>query len=151
MRRRSRPARGRSSCSCPPSAASGGERGRTRGEGANPGEGASPPIWRVQVRSPENELMTLMVNDRTGAVARLPAPLAGDRAAQWIRWIHEGSRGGPLWQFVVFLTGVFPGGLRVHRYRDVAARAAGAERACGRVRQTTGGGMSGVFGIIGPC
>jgi uncharacterized iron-regulated membrane protein len=89
--------------------AGGGERGRPRGEVANPGEGASPPIWRVQVRSLENgELTTLMVNDHTGAVARLPAPLAGDRAAQWIRWIHEGSRGGSLWQFVVFLTGIFP-------------------------------------------
>jgi uncharacterized iron-regulated membrane protein len=49
-----------------------------------------------------------MVNDRTGAVERLPAPLAGDRAAQWIRRIHDGSRGGPIWQFAVFLTGVFP-------------------------------------------
>ncbi len=35
-------------------------------------------------------------------------PLAGDRAAQWMRWIHEGSHSGPVWQFVVFLTGVFP-------------------------------------------
>jgi uncharacterized iron-regulated membrane protein len=34
--------------------------------------------------------------------------LAGDRAAQWIRWIHEGSHSGPVWQFVVFLTGAFP-------------------------------------------
>ncbi len=49
-----------------------------------------------------------MVNDRTGAVARMPDPLAGDRAAQWIRRIHEGSRGGPVWQVIVFLTGVFP-------------------------------------------
>ena len=52
--------------------------------------------------------ITLMVNDRTGAVARMPDPLAGDRAAQWIRRIHEGSRGGPVWQVIVFLTGVFP-------------------------------------------
>ena len=49
-----------------------------------------------------------MVDDRSGAVERLPDPLAGDRAAQWIRWIHEGSHSGPVWQIVVFLTGVFP-------------------------------------------
>lgn len=24
------------------------------------------------------------------------------------RWIHEGSHSGPIWQFVVFLTGIFP-------------------------------------------
>ena len=35
--------------------------------------------------------------------ARSPAT-----AAQWIRWIHECSHSGPVWQFVVFLTGVFP-------------------------------------------
>ena len=49
-----------------------------------------------------------MVDDRSRAVRRLPDPLAGNRAAQWIRWIHDGSRGGPVWQFIVFLTGVFP-------------------------------------------
>jgi uncharacterized iron-regulated membrane protein len=49
-----------------------------------------------------------MVDDRSGNVERQPAPLAGDRAAQWIRWIHEGSHSGPVWQFAVFLTGVFP-------------------------------------------
>ena len=48
-----------------------------------------------------------MVDDRSGASQR-GDPLAGDRAAQWIRWIHEGSHSGLLWQFVVFLTGVFP-------------------------------------------
>jgi hypothetical protein len=25
-----------------------------------------------------------------------------------MRWIHEGSHSGPVWQFIVFLTGVFP-------------------------------------------
>ena len=49
-----------------------------------------------------------MVDDRSGNVERLPGPLAGDRAAQWIRWIHEGSHSGPIWQFAVFLTGIFP-------------------------------------------
>jgi uncharacterized iron-regulated membrane protein len=54
------------------------------------------------------DLITVSVDDRTSAVRRLPDPLAGNQAAQWIRWIHDGSRGGPVWQFIVFLTGVFP-------------------------------------------
>src|SRR5262249_18748544 len=88
----------------PTVSASGGERGRARGEATNAGQGASP-IWRVQFRSLDShQLSTITVDDRTGAVARAPAPLAGDRAAQWIRWIHEGSRGGPIWQLLVFLT-----------------------------------------------
>jgi uncharacterized iron-regulated membrane protein len=49
-----------------------------------------------------------MVDDRSGAITRQRDPLAGDRAAQWIRWIHEGSHSGPVWQCVVFLTGVCP-------------------------------------------
>ena len=35
-------------------------------------------------------------------------PKSGDRAASWIRWIHEGSHSGPVWAVIVFLTGVFP-------------------------------------------
>ena len=61
----------------------------------------------MQLRGGE-ELITVMVNDQSRDVRRLPDPLAGNRAAQWIRWIHDGSRGGPVWQFIVFLTGVFP-------------------------------------------
>ena len=91
----------------PTAGGSSGQRGRARGEATNPGEGAGP-FWRVQLTTPGNDLITLTVNDRTGAVARMPDPLAGDRAAQWIRRIHEGSRGGPVWQVIVFLTGVFP-------------------------------------------
>jgi uncharacterized iron-regulated membrane protein len=51
---------------------------------------------------------TVLVDDRSGAVERLSDPTAGDRAAQWIRWIHEGNHLSPLWSFIVFLTGVFP-------------------------------------------
>jgi uncharacterized iron-regulated membrane protein len=65
--------------------------------------------WRVQLRDPgSNDIATVMVNDRDGTARSLPDPLAGDRAAQWIRRLHDGSRGGPLWQIAVFLTGVFP-------------------------------------------
>jgi uncharacterized iron-regulated membrane protein len=69
----------------------------------------SGAIWRVQLRKADSlEIATVTVDDRTGAVARQSDPLAGDRAAQWMRWIHEGGRGGPVWSFVVFLTGVCP-------------------------------------------
>jgi len=94
------------------------ERGRVRGgEGASASAGAREadgageigPLWRVQLRSTASgETATVVVNDRSGAVERLPDPLAGDRAAQWMRWIHEGSHSGLVWQFVVFLTGAFP-------------------------------------------
>ena len=62
----------------------------------------------MQLRNAAGDLITVTVDDRSSGVRRLPDPLAGNRAAQWIRWIHDGSRGGPVWQFVVFLTGVFP-------------------------------------------
>jgi uncharacterized iron-regulated membrane protein len=79
--------------------------------GARRGEerGPSSPIWRIQMRkSVDGQLATLMIADDSSTVRRLPDPLAGDRAAQWIRWVHEGSHSGPLWQVIVFLTGVGP-------------------------------------------
>jgi uncharacterized iron-regulated membrane protein len=71
------------------------------------GRGPSP-AWRIQLRNPDDLTVTVMVDDRTGTVRRGPDPLAGDRAAQWMRWIHEGSHSGPVWQVVVFLTGICP-------------------------------------------
>ena len=35
-------------------------------------------------------------------------PLSGDRIAQWMRWIHEGSNAGMLWRAIVFVCGVVP-------------------------------------------
>jgi len=72
------------------------------------------PVWRVQVRRPAGggDLM-LLVDDRTRAVRPLPDPLAGDRAAQMIRWIHQGEVGGALWRAVVFLCGIMPSVLGV--------------------------------------
>jgi uncharacterized iron-regulated membrane protein len=98
----------------PTASANAGERARARGgestsarEGGNATEAG--PRWRIQLRKADSsEITTVMVDDRSGAVERSPDPLAGDRAAQWIRWIHEGSHSGPVWQFVVFLTGAFP-------------------------------------------
>jgi uncharacterized iron-regulated membrane protein len=66
----------------------------------------------VQLRQ-DKETLTVLVNDRNGAVARVPAPLAGDRAAQWIRWLHEGSHSGGLWRAIVFATGVLPAGFAI--------------------------------------
>jgi uncharacterized iron-regulated membrane protein len=85
-----------------------GGKAREGGKGRETGRSRdAAPSWRVQLRSGE-ELITVVVNDQTKEARRLPGPLAGNRAAQWIRWIHDGSRGGPVWQFIVFLTGVFP-------------------------------------------
>jgi uncharacterized iron-regulated membrane protein len=88
------------------------ERGRARGaERDGKGESARDigAAWRVQLRAAgDGETATVVVDDRSGAAERLPGPLAGDRAAQWMRWVHEGSHSGPIWQVVVFLTGVFP-------------------------------------------
>jgi uncharacterized iron-regulated membrane protein len=80
-----------------------------RNERAEPRNERPAATWRVQLRDPaSNDIATVMVNDRDGSARSLPDPLAGDRAAQWMRGLHEGSRGGPLWQIAVFLTGVFP-------------------------------------------
>ena len=43
-----------------------------------------------------------------GPAAAPPIRWPAIRAAQWMRWIHEGSRGGPVWQVLVFLTGLVP-------------------------------------------
>jgi uncharacterized iron-regulated membrane protein len=67
--------------------------------------------WRVQQRGPDGE-SNVLVDDRSGARSKV-TPQSGDKIAQWIRWIHEGSHSGFLWQFVVFLCGVLPTGFVV--------------------------------------
>lgn len=67
-----------------------------------------PSPWRLQVaRTGSGETITVTVDDRTSRTS-VTAPQSGDKAASWIRWIHEGSHSGPVWALIVFLTGVFP-------------------------------------------
>jgi uncharacterized iron-regulated membrane protein len=68
----------------------------------------SQPVWRIVLHRADGEAITILVNDRNGELSQLPLPLAGDRLAQWMRWLHEGSHTGVIWRFVVFLTGIFP-------------------------------------------
>jgi uncharacterized iron-regulated membrane protein len=64
--------------------------------------------WRIQLRESNAEgVTTVLVDDRRGTARRL-TPQSGDRVAQWIRWIHEGSHSGPVWQAVVFACGILP-------------------------------------------
>ena len=75
-----------------------------RGEAAE----VAAPVWRVQIRKDGGENATILVNDRNGETAHPAAQMSGDRAAQWIRWLHEGSNSGSIWRAIVFLTGVLP-------------------------------------------
>jgi uncharacterized iron-regulated membrane protein len=72
------------------------------------GERARGPVWRVQVQRADGDMVTVNVDDHSGKAAPVLAPQSGDRAASWIRWIHEGSHSGPVWAVIVFLTGIFP-------------------------------------------
>ncbi|MCK9916153.1 PepSY domain-containing protein [Microbacteriaceae bacterium K1510] len=77
---------------------------RPRQEG---GRGPAP-TWRIQLARAESETVTVLVDDRSGLAAPTAGPQSGDRAASWIRWIHEGSHSGLIWKVVVLLTGIFP-------------------------------------------
>jgi uncharacterized iron-regulated membrane protein len=77
-----------------------------RGSGGGGNRGLA---WRIQLtRATGDEPVTVMVDDRGGRATMAPPPQSGDRAASWIRWIHEGSHSGPVWRAIAFLTGVFP-------------------------------------------
>lgn len=71
------------------------------------GERGPPPSWRVQMDRAGTPL-TVTIGDRDGRASTQPAPKSGDKAARWIRWIHEGSNSGPVWKALVFATGVLP-------------------------------------------
>src|SRR5581483_8688239 len=68
-----------------------------------------PLTWHTQIaRVGSGAIVTVMTDDRTGQSLPRVLPLSGDRAVAWIRWIHEGSHAGPVWAFLVTLTGIFP-------------------------------------------
>jgi uncharacterized iron-regulated membrane protein len=68
-----------------------------------------PLTWRTQIsRAGSGDIVTVTTEDQSGQTSPAMMPLSGDRAASWIRWIHEGSRGGSVWAIVVTLTGIFP-------------------------------------------
>src|SRR5215510_215942 len=68
-----------------------------------------PLVWRAQIsRAGSGDIVTVTTEDQSGRTSPAMMPLSGDRAAAWIRWIHEGSRGGAVWAILVTLTGVFP-------------------------------------------
>jgi uncharacterized iron-regulated membrane protein len=68
-----------------------------------------PLTWRTQIsRAGSGDIVTVTTDDHSGQTSPAIVPLSGDRAAAWIRWIHEGSHSGPVWAIVVTLTGIFP-------------------------------------------
>src|SRR6188474_3186868 len=68
-----------------------------------------PLTWRTQIsRVGSGDIVTVMTDDLSGKTSPAAAPLSGDRAASWIRWIHEGSHSGTVWAIFVTLTGIFP-------------------------------------------
>lgn len=70
-------------------------------------------MWRVRLNiDGRAEPVTLTINDRSGEIKAIE-PLAGDRVAFWIRWLHEGSHAGEVWRFIVFLSGIMPAMLGV--------------------------------------
>ncbi|MGZ3408721.1 MAG: PepSY-associated TM helix domain-containing protein [Xanthobacteraceae bacterium] len=75
----------------------------SRGAAAN-----EPLLWRVQFRTAGGDTVLVLVDDVTGKAAAGPESLSGDRAAQWIRWIHEGSHSGLVWRIIVAFTGFVP-------------------------------------------
>ena len=68
-----------------------------------------PLTWRTQIsRAGSGDIVTVTTDDQSAKTSLPAVPLSGDRAASWVRWIHEGSRGGSVWAIVVTLTGIFP-------------------------------------------
>jgi uncharacterized iron-regulated membrane protein len=67
--------------------------------------------WRVLLKAGAGDA-AMLVADGSGALSTV-TPQSGDRIAQWVRWIHEGSHAGAIWAFVVFLCGALPTGFAV--------------------------------------
>ena len=65
--------------------------------------------WRIRLQESDGvEPVAILVSDESATAQRAAAPQSGDRAASLIKGLHEARRGGPVWAFVVFATGVAP-------------------------------------------
>ena len=65
--------------------------------------------WRIRLQESDGvEPVAILVSDESATAQRAAAPQSGDRAASLIKGLHEARRGGPVWAFVVFVTGVAP-------------------------------------------
>jgi uncharacterized iron-regulated membrane protein len=80
-----------------------------QGRSQSEGQTQPAPLWRAQLRNAKTgAVSTVFLDDQTLATRSAPAAQTGDSIAQWIRWIHEGSHSGFLWQIIVFLCGSLP-------------------------------------------
>jgi uncharacterized iron-regulated membrane protein len=70
----------------------------------------SRPVWSVQVRTGGTaETAQFSVEDATGRISRTDgAAGGGDEVSRLMRRIHDAQGMGPVWETLVFLTGVLP-------------------------------------------
>jgi len=71
------------------------------------------PSWRLQLRAPGAEPVTVRVDDATGRARAQPGrategPGGGDPFAVFMRRLHDGSGYGPAWQWIITLAGAAP-------------------------------------------
>ena len=75
-----------------------------------PTRGPGEPAWRIQLRQPGHEPLTLMVDDATGAAA--PAPgrtqTSGDEMIRLNRRIHDGDDTPLVWKLLITVVGAAP-------------------------------------------
>lgn len=63
--------------------------------------------WRVELVEAGTP-STVLVDDVTGQVRAAPAPRRPNGPGSWVRPVHEGEGAGPIWRWLVFLTGFLP-------------------------------------------
>jgi uncharacterized iron-regulated membrane protein len=72
------------------------------------------PAWRIQLKAPgAGRPTTIQVVDATGEVKAGPERGRGgegprDTVSPLMRQIHDGAGTGPVWQAIIFLTGIAP-------------------------------------------
>lgn len=71
------------------------------------------PDWSVQIRPERGAPATVSVADDGGVAALSPTQGGAGGTGRFMRQLHEGSIGGPVWQVIVFLGGLIPAGLAI--------------------------------------